>query len=193
MSKGRAAKQKGCSIAPCEKAAHGRGYCRSHYMSWWRHGDASWIDCNRVHAETGSTKHPLYSLYRGMISRCYSSGNPKYSRYGARGIKVCDRWLEPLTIGFWNFVDDMGVRPPGYTLDRLDVDGDYSAENCRWASQFAQQSNRSNNRKHIGVRQTASGSWEAKAMAHGIEYQKNFGTLEEAVAQRNEWENEYGY
>ena len=162
-------------------------------MSWWRHNDPEWIDSHRTHLETGVTSHPLYSLYQGMMSRCYSNKDPKYSNYGLRGVKVSDRWLEPLTKGFWNFVEDMGERPDGLTLDRIDVNGDYCPENCRWASQFQQQNNRSNNRRFVGIRQTPSGTWEAKLMSRGRKYQKNFKTRDEAIARRREWEEIYGY
>ena len=162
-------------------------------MSWWRHGDPAWVESHRTHLETGATNHPLYSSYKGMVSRCYSDNDPKYSNYGMRGVRVADRWLEPLTKGFWNFIEDMGERPDGLTLDRIDVNGDYCPENCRWASQFQQQNNRSNNRRFVGIRQTPSGSWEAKLMARGRRYQKNFKTRGEAIAKRREWEGAHGY
>jgi hypothetical protein len=77
-----------------------------------------------------------------MIARCYDPEHPKYHRYGGRGIKVCDRWICRRL-----FLEDMGERPDGMTLNRKDNDGDYSHENCEWASQEDQQQNRSNNRR----------------------------------------------
>lgn len=193
MVSARGRRQKECSVDKCCKEAHGRGYCRSHYMSWWRHGDVKYVDQNRVHSETGVEKHPLKYVYRTMVSRCYSPNSRKYSRYGARGIRVCDRWMEPLTQGFWNFVEDMGERPEGYTLDRIDNDGHYSPDNCRWASQFTQQNNRGNNRKVVGVYPTPSNTFRADIMINGKKFSKKFKTFEAAVAQRKEWEVEYAY
>lgn len=73
-----------------------------------------------------------------MIGRCYLSSNKSYVRYGAKGVTVCDRWRE----NFAHFVEDMGERPPGYTLDRIDPFGNYSPENCRWASKLTQSQNK---------------------------------------------------
>lgn len=90
-----------------------------------------------IHGMTGTK---TYNSWVAMISRCTRPENKRYKNYGGRGIKVCERWMK-----FINFYTDMGERPKGKTLDRIDVNGNYEPSNCRWASSDIQYSNMSKN------------------------------------------------
>lgn len=83
-----------------------------------------------------------YQTYNHMLGRCFNQNKPDYRHYGGRGITVCDRWRE----SFENFLADMGSRPAGMSLDRIDVNGNYEPGNCRWIPVAEQQSNKRNNR-----------------------------------------------
>ncbi len=86
---------------------------------------------------------PGYRSWRGMIERCHDSKNSKFHLYGGRGITVCERWRE----SFWNFYEDMGTRLSlAHSIDRINTNGPYSPENCRWADIFTQNRNKRTNR-----------------------------------------------
>jgi hypothetical protein len=110
-------------------------------------------------------KYLMYRAYHSMIQRCYNPRVKKYPAYGGRGITVCDRWLGDG--GFENYLADMGERPKGMSLDRIDNNGPYAPDNCQWASQSEQCNNRRSNRliTYRGVQKTLT-QW---ARENGLE------------------------
>jgi hypothetical protein len=91
------------------------------------------------HAREGSKRTPTYLSWRAMRMRCENPKHDNYPMYGGRGIKICERWLV-----FENFLADMGERPEGTTLDRINPNGHYEPSNCRWADKTEQSRNRRN-------------------------------------------------
>lgn len=90
----------------------------------------------------GLSCSPAYSAITAAISRCTRNSDPGWKHYGGRGIKVCDRWMKDPSL----FVSDMGEPPPGMSIERIDVNGDYEPSNCTWADVKTQCRNRTSNR-----------------------------------------------
>lgn len=105
-------------------------------------------DRSRKHGMDGT---PTYNCWVHMLDRCRNPNNRMFPHYGARGISVCDRWHD-----FRNFLADMGEKPEGLSLDRIDNDGNYEPSNCRWASFKQQLRNR---------RVTVKATYQGKLMA----------------------------
>ena len=139
-----------------------------------------------------TTDHPLYSTWRSMRGRCSNPNLDAYPWYGAKGITVCDRWNS-----FTNFVEDMGERPEGFTLDRINSDQDYSPSNCRWASVTDQLRNRilTNPMRNIRKEPNCNTYRVRIVLTPGTEHSKSFQTLEEAIDYRDEltYEREFHY
>lgn len=86
----------------------------------------------------GYHSHPLYHTWMNLLARCYNEKNPSYKNYGGRGIQVCERWKN----SFENFIKDIGEKPPNTSLDRIDNNGSYAPDNCRWSTKSQQVKNR---------------------------------------------------
>lgn len=82
----------------------------------------------------GMSRNATYAIWVAMQSRCHNPNNGGYKRYGAIGITVCDRWRESEGFGFLNFLEDMGEKPEGKSLNRINGAKIYSKETCEWAT-----------------------------------------------------------
>ena len=97
-----------------------------------------------IPGHNGGPRHKMsssrtYASWKNMKRRCKNKTVAMWDRYGGRGISYCDRWEV-----FENFLEDMGIRPAGHSLDRVDPDGNYEPNNCRWASRDQQENNKTN-------------------------------------------------
>ena len=108
-------------------------------------------------------KNLTYKTWASMFNRCCNVNAKQWPNYGGRGIKVCPEWRD-----YEQFLIDMGEKPKGMTLERINVDGDYCAANCKWATHKEQQNNRRNNRKVVWQGELV-GLAEASRLS-GIEY-----------------------
>lgn len=136
----------------------------------------------------GGWKKASYNTWRAMIRRCTVPTDKDYQRYGGAGVKVCAQWMD-----YSRFAADMGEPIGDETLDRIDVYGDYTPENCRWAGVQTQNRNvrvRSTSKTGVvGVSKTVSGTYMAKVTVKKRSfYSRCFTTIEEAASARKELE-----
>lgn len=105
-----------------------------------RAGRCKGCGCSILRGTHGMTCTPTWYSWQSMKTRCENPNASDYERYGGRGIRICERWSS-----FDNFFADMGERPKNTTLDRIDVNGDYCPENCKWSDHVEQQRNKRSN------------------------------------------------
>ncbi len=143
-----------CVVDGCTQLRMAGELCAKHRSRMRKYKS---VEAVAFHVEKhGMYTHPLYRTWVNMRRRCEDPTNEYWERYGGRGIRVCDQWRT----SFSTFVSDVGERPDGCTLDRIDGDGHYEPGNVRWASASMQQKNKGrrvdNTSGHPGV------SWDRR-------------------------------
>lgn len=148
--------------------------------------------CGCLLKKHGKSETKIYDIYYHMIDRCYNDKTDSYKYYGARGIKVCDRWLE----SFENFYEDMGDRPSvDHQIDRINNDGNYDPYNCKWVTRSENCINRrckSNKTGHKNIKVTDYGAYRARVVRQGYERLSLTHTdINEVLYLRDEYIKEY--
>ena len=179
-----------CKIKGCRRTdVKAHGLCLMHYTRFRRTGNPCLCKKYRRHGMKGT---PTHNSWAAMKQRCYYKKHCQYKDYGGRGVKVCDRWLG--VEGFSHFLEDMGPRPDGYSLDRIDPDGDYCPENCRWADKYTQAGNRNWGKKDSlipGVYKYNNRLWMASIGVNRTTYKAYAHSEREAIEKREELEKIY--
>ena len=189
-----------CKIDGCEKTVHCGGVCQMHYRRFKKNGDYG-PPVPVMNSGLVKQYPQEHRAWQGAKGRCLNPNDKAYKSYGGRGIRVCEQWARP--DGFYYFLQDMGPKPhPEYSLDRIDVNGDYCPENCRWTTPMVQSVNRRFKSKYsdrAGVYYHKDGKrirrWSAVLQKDGRTYKAGpFKTQEEAIIARKGLERKFfGY
>ena len=169
-------------------------YCGKEFecrISSVNNGDIKSCGCQKYIRSHGLTHNKWYSVWGGIIGRCYKPQNKSYKNYGARGITVCEEWLDITTFIAWAEATHPNIE--GVSLDRIDNDKGYSPENCRWADKVTQNTNQrkssANTSGFVGVYWDISkNKWTAKVGSNNkLIHLGYFNSVQEAVQARDNY------
>ena len=175
-----------CTVSGCDNPYQTNGLCNMHYLRFKKYGDPLYIE--QTHERHGLRNTPEYEIWAGMKARCYNEKHIRYKRYGGRGIKVCERWLN----SFQSFYDDMGKRPSDkYQIDRIDTNGDYEPNNCRWVTAEENNQNRSSTKMNVDTIKMIRDDHDNTNMTH-LELAKKYGISKAqvtSIVNNKTWKN----
>lgn len=161
-------------------------------VSAWSLTSGESISCGCYNLELitthGMTNTPEFRAWNSMKQRCNNPNDKNYHNYGGRGISICDSWLD----SFENFYSDMGKRPDNHSIDRLDNDGNYCPENCKWVTMFEQNCNKRNNSEILGVSKRGEKQWKWEMSANGQRFCGSAKTKEAAILAYDDKSEELG-
>lgn len=155
-----------CEIDGCNKTifVKSRGWCKGHYLRWWRNGDPLG---GKFYEHHGLVKTPIYNMWMNIKARCYKQSSDYYYLYGGRGIGMYDPWIDNFPLFNKYIIQTIGEKPSvQHSIDRENPDLGYIPGNLRWATPAQQAANTRSNingtSKHKGVSlKRNSGNWQA--------------------------------
>lgn len=176
-----------CSIEWCGKKHNSKWYCKKHLRAYELYWDPLFI---KIRIWENRKDNPLYKWYSSMIARCYNKNNKNFKNYWWRWISICSEWL--WMDWFSTFIRDMWERPEGCTLDRIDVNGNYCKQNCRWSDMFTQSNNKRSKHK-VWVYYDKRYNRYIARITHNkkLHYLWYHNTYEDAVVAREKYEHEH--
>lgn len=181
-----------CKIDGCKRQIDARGYCSPHYKRWRRAGFTERFNKSPLvrimHDVNNLSRSPMYKTWEAMLRRCHDPKNRAYKHYGARGIKVTERWHD-----FNVFYAEVGDKPSqNHSLDRIDNNGGYGPGNVRWATPAQQAQNRRmsprNKSGYTGVSLEQGKYWRVTFERDGRRIRKSFTSKSDAISYRKKLE-----